>query len=105
MVAYQQRIRHHMDQLAMAHPSNRFTETIQPEREDEDPAKLFDMLDEAEQQPSLQTAVLNAVAEQLGAVGKSAMADLAPQVGNAAVAAASSRWANCWQKSGTSSAT
>lgn len=93
-----------MDQLAMAHPSNRFTGTIQPERENEDPAQLFDMIEETEQQPSLQTVVLNAVAEQLGAVGKSAVADLAPQIGNAAIAAATRRWANCWQKSESSSA-
>lgn len=105
MVAYQQRIRHHMDQLAMAHPSNRFTETIPPECVNDDPARLFTMPEEAEQSPSLQAAVLDAVAQQLGSVGKSALADLAPQIGNAAIAAASSRWASCWHKPEASTAT
>ena len=81
----------------MAHPRNRFTE--QPERENQDPAKLFDMLEAPEQQSSLQAAMLDFVAQQLGTVGKSAMADLAPQFGNAAIAAASSGWARCWHKS------
>ena len=116
MVAYQQRIRHHMDHLAMAHPSNHFTETIQPERENQDPAKLFDILEDAERGTPLQATVLDGVAQQLGAASKSAMAEWAPQIGSAAMAAASShgsaamaaassRWASYWQKPASSSST
>ena len=116
MVAYQQRIRHHMDHLAMAHPSNHFTQTLQPECENQDPAKLFNILDDAERGMPLPATVLDGVAQQLGAAGKSAMAEWAPQIGSAAMAAASShgsaavtaassRWASYWHKPAASSST
>ena len=116
MVAYQQRIRHHMDHLAMAHHSNHFTETLQPECETQDPAHLFDILEDAERGTPLQATVLDGVAQQLGAAGKLAMAEWGPQIGNAAmatasshgsaaIAAASSRWASYWHKAAVSNST
>lgn len=82
----------------MAHPSNHFTQTLQPENENQDPAKLFDILEGAEQVAPLQAAVLDGVAQQLGAAGKSAVAEWAPQLTHAAIGCASSRWASYWQK-------
>lgn len=101
-----------MDHLAMAHPSNHFTQTLQPECENHDPAKLFNILEDAERGMPLQATVLDGVAQQLGAAGKSAMAEWAPQIGSAAMAAASShgstamaaarsRWASYWQTPAT----
>lgn len=109
IIAYRQRIRHHMDQLAMDHPKNHFEQTLQPECENQDPAQLFDMTGDAQQAAPLHTAVLDGVAHQLGAAGKTAISEWAPHLGNAAlaaassqgsaaVAAASSRWTSYWQK-------
>ena len=98
MIAYQQRIRNHMDQLAMAHPSNHFTETLQSESENSDPVKLFDIIGDAERGKPVYAAVLDSVAQQLGGAGKSAMAEWAPQIGNAAWAAANSQWSRYWHK-------
>lgn len=116
-----------MDHVAMAHPSNHFTETVQPECENQDPAHLFDILEDAERGTPLPATVLDGVAQQLGAAGKSAMAEWGPQIGNAvmatasshgsaalatasshgsaAMAAASSRWASYWHKSADSNLT
>lgn len=100
----------------MAHPKNHFTETLQPECENQDSAKLFNILDDAERGLPLQATVLDGVAQQLGAAGKSAMAEWAPQIGSAAMAAASThgsaaitaasrRWASYWHKPAASSST
>lgn len=105
MLAYQQRIRHHMDQLAMDHPKNQFSKTIQPESGDEDPAKLFDTAADAEQPVAVHAALLDGVAHQLGSAGKTAISEWAPQVGTAALAAASSRWSTYWQKPADKSST
>ena len=105
MVAYQQRIRHHMDQLAMAHPSNQFTETLKPECDSQDPVELFDIAGDADRGAPLHAAVLDSVAQQLGAAGKSFVAEWAPQLGNAAIAAASSQWSSYWRKVPASNST
>ena len=93
----------------MDHPKNHFEQTLQPECENQDPAQLFDMTGDAQQAAPLHTAVLDGVAHQLGAAGKTAISEWAPHLGNAAlaaassqgsaaVAAASSRWTSYWQK-------
>ena len=103
MVAYQQRIRHHMDQLAMDHPQNQFEQTVQHESEDHVSSKLFDIAADAQQSSPAHLAVLDGVAHQLGTAGKSVISDWAPELGNAAMAAASSRWASYWRPTGASS--
>ena len=94
-----------MDQLAMAHPRNHFAETLQPESENPDPVKLFDTVGDAERGKPAHAAVLDSFAQQLGAAGKSAMAEWAPQIGNAAMAAASSQWSRYWHKTPVSNST
>ncbi len=92
-----------MDQLAMDHPKNHFSQTLQPEAEDQDPSKLFDIAGDAQQAAPIHTALLDGVAHQVGTAGKAAMSEWAPQIGNAAMAAASSRWSSYWQKAPASS--
>ena len=103
MLAYQQRIRHHMDQLALDHPKNHFSQTLQPEIEDQDPAKLFDITADAHQAAPVHAALLDGVAHKFGSAGKAAMSEWAPQVGTAAMAAASSRWSSYWHKAPSNS--
>ena len=93
-----------MDQLALDHPKNHFSQTpLQPENEDQDPAKLFDIAAHAHQAAPVHAALLDGVAHRLGSAGKAAMSEWAPQVGTAAMAAASSRWSSYWQKAPTTS--
>ena len=103
MVAYQGRIQHHMNQLAMNPAKEQFAQTLQPEAEGIDLAKLFDAAADAQQTSSAHMAVLDDMAHQLGTAGKSVISEWAPGVSNAAMAAASRQWSSYWRPANASS--
>ena len=103
MVAYQGRIQHHMDQLAMKTLKEQSGQMLQPEAEGIDLAKLFDIAADAQQTSSAHLAVLDDIAHQLGTAGKSVISEWAPGVGNAAMAAASRQWSSYWKPANASS--
>ena len=100
--AYQQRIRAHMDQIALDHPQNCIQTVVQSERSDLPLSKLFDLTQVAQRTPSGTNQALDEVAKVLGTTSKDAISEWAPQVGTTILSAATSRWQMYWQSNSAS---
>lgn len=101
--AYQQRIRTHMDHIALDHPHNRVQQVMQSECNDLPLSQLFESTEATENSPSVTHQALDEVAKMVGMTSRDTVSVWAAQIGTTTLSAATSRWQTYWRPHSTSS--